>query len=60
MDMHHRERGARRGGIAGFWLIGIGVWMMLVQTHAFGLDEHNSWPFLIILSGIIMLLRGLR
>jgi hypothetical protein len=48
----------KRGG--GLWLIGIGSWMMLVQTHAFGFDSHNSWPLLVIMSGLAMLVRGLR
>ena len=44
----------------GVWLIGIGAVMLLAQTHAFGLDSHNSWPLFIILSGLIMLIRGVR
>ncbi len=54
-------RARMRGGtIGGLWLIGIGVWMLLSQTHAFGLDFHNSWPLFIILSGLIMLVKALR
>jgi hypothetical protein len=49
-----------RGAGPGAWLIVIGLWQLLVQTHAFGLDSHNSWPLLIILSGVLMLIRGLR
>ena len=66
----YRERtldGGRRmrlrhpgGATGGLWLIGIGGWMMLAQTHLFGLDYHNSWPLFIILSGIIVLIRGIR
>lgn len=52
-----RWRARRTGGV---WLIGIGIWMLIVQTHAFGLDYHNSWPLFIILSGIMMLIRGLQ
>ena len=52
-----RRRGRHAGGL---WLIGMGVWLLLVQTHAFGFDQHNSWPLFIILSGLIMLIRGIR
>lgn len=55
--MRVRQRGGATGGL---WLIGIGAWMMLAQTHLFGLDYHNSWPLFIIMSGIIVLIRGLR
>lgn len=51
----------RHGGSnSGFWLIGIGVWMMVSQMHLFGLDYGNSWPLFIILSGVMMILRGAR
>lgn len=56
-DMRRRRRGGVTGGI---WLIGIGGVMLLAQTHAFGLDAHNSWPLFIVLSGLIMLIRGVR
>ena len=52
-----RARGRHAGGV---WLIGIGVWLLIVQTHALGFDQHNSWPLFIILSGLIMLIRGIR
>jgi len=44
----------------GLWLIVVGVWLLLEQTHAFGLDSHNGWPLLVIVGGVIMLVRGLR
>jgi hypothetical protein len=50
----------RNAATSGLWLIGVGACLMLVQTHAFGLDFHNSWPLFIILSGVMMLVRGLR
>jgi hypothetical protein len=60
-DGRPRMRSRKRGGTTGgLWLIGIGAWLMLVQTHAFGLDSHNSWPIFIIMSGIVMLIRGVR
>ena len=50
----------RGGGSGGLWLIGIGVWMMVSQMHVFGLTYGNSWPLFIILSGIMMVVRGMR
>jgi|GEM_PF-606302 hypothetical protein len=60
-DGRPRMRLRRRGNPAGgFWLIGIGVWMMVSQMHLFGLSFNNSWPLFIILSGIMMVVRGAR
>jgi len=52
----------RRGdGFAGgLWLLGLGCWMLVSQLHLFGLEYRTSWPLLVILSGIIMLVRGTR
>jgi len=52
----------RRGGGAtsGIWLMGVGVWLLLSQTGAFGLAFHNSWPLLIILGGVITVIRGFK
>jgi len=55
--MNVRKRGGLTGGL---WLVGVGCWMLVSQLHLFGLDYHTSWPLLIILSGTIMLLRGVR
>lgn len=55
--MRSRRAGARTGGL---WLIGVGCWMLVSQLHVFGLDFGTSWPLLIILSGTIMLVRGVR
>ena len=55
------RHGRRRGGMAGgVWLVGVGCWMIVSQQHLWGLDYRTSWPLLLILSGIMMLLRGLR
>ena len=60
-DGRARTRVRPRGGASGgFWLIGIGVWMMVSQMHLFGLTFGNSWPLFIILSGIMVVLRGAR
>lgn len=56
-----RPRLRRRGGAtSGIWLIGIGAWMLVAQGHVFGLTYHNSWPLFIVLSGIIMVIRGFK
>jgi LiaI-LiaF-like transmembrane region len=55
--MKLRKRGGLTGGL---WLVGVGCWMLVSQLHLFGLDYHTSWPLLIILSGTIMLVRGVR
>ena len=52
-----RKPGALTGG---FWLIGVGCWMLVSQMNLFGLNYGTSWPLLVILSGIIMLVRGVR
>jgi hypothetical protein len=53
----HRRRG---GSLAGLWLMGLGLWMLVSQIHLWGLDFHNSWPLIVILSGVIVLVRGIR
>ena len=57
----HR-RGGRRGrnSFAGLWMIGIGAWMLVSQTHLFGLTFGTSWPLLVILTGIMIVIRGIR
>ena len=64
-----RERGADgtrivrrrvRSGRSGLWLIGIGGWMLISQNHLFGLSYATSWPLFIILSGLMLILRGIR
>ena len=54
--------GGRRGGrgTGGFWLIGIGVWMLVSQAHLFGLSYQTSWPLLLIMAGLTAVIRGMR
>ena len=60
-DGTSQTRLRKRGGLTGgLWLVGVGCWMLVSQLHVFGLDYHTSWPLLIILSGTIMLARGVR
>ena len=55
-----RGRHGHRGGLGGIWLIGIGSWMLVSQTHLFGLDFGNSWPLIVILAGVMIMIRGMR
>jgi hypothetical protein len=59
-DERARRVPARSRGTAGVWLIGIGAWMIASQTHLFGLTYGNSWPLFIVLTGIVMVIRGAR
>lgn len=53
-------RPGRSGGMGGFWLIGVGLWLLVSQTHLFGLDFGTSWPLIVILAGVMILIRGVR
>lgn len=56
-----RTRVRPRGGPgAGLWMMGIGTWMLVSQIHLWGFDFHTSWPLLVILSGVMLLVRGVR
>jgi hypothetical protein len=60
-DGTSRMRARRGGGLTGgLWLLGVGCWMLLSQLHLFGFTYGTSWPLLLILSGMIMLVRGTR
>ena len=47
-------------GTGGFWLMGIGVWMLISQAHLFGLTYGTSWPLLLIMAGLMTAIRGMR
>lgn len=55
-----RMRRRRGGGIGGLWLIGVGTWMLVSQSHLFGMTFHTSWPLLMVLAGVMMVIRGMR
>jgi len=59
-DERIRPRHRRRRGTGGLWLIGIGVWMLVSQSHIFGLRYDTSWPLFIIVAGLIIMIRGTR
>ena len=54
------RKGRQDRATGGFWLIGVGVWLLVSKTHLFGLDFGNSWPLLIIIAGLIVMMRGMR
>lgn len=55
-----RGRHRRHSGLGGIWLIGIGSWMLVSQSHLFGLNFGNSWPLIVILAGLMIVIRGMR
>jgi hypothetical protein len=55
-----RSHGVGGRGASGLWLIGIGVWMLISQMHLWGFTYATSWPLIVILSGIVLLGRGIR
>jgi hypothetical protein len=55
------RRGRRaRGSTGGLWLIGLGTWMLVAQTHLFGLSYETAWPLLLVFMGLVIAIRGLR
>ena len=46
----------RRGGV---WLVFIGLWLLANTNHYFGLDWHNSWPIVLIGSGVMITVNAL-
>ena len=55
-----RRRCRRNDPLGGLWLVGIGAWLMASQTHLFGLTFGTSWPLLVILTGVMIVIRGIR
>lgn len=41
---------------SGLWMVFMGLWLFAVFEHLFGLTFRNSWPFVIIASGVSMIL----
>jgi len=40
----------------GLWLIGLGGWFLVANLGLFGFDWANSWPLVIILSGVVTII----
>lgn len=41
----------------GIWTVCIGLWLFVVLEEMWGLTFRNSWPLLIIISGVTMAIR---
>ena len=41
---------------SGLWNVFMGLWIFAVFEHMYGLTWSNSWPFVIIASGVTMIL----
>jgi hypothetical protein len=52
--------GRPRSWRAGVWLVFLGVWGLVNEFHAFGLDYGSSWPLLIIGAGVGMVWRAVE
>jgi cell wall-active antibiotic response 4TMS protein YvqF len=58
-DELRRIRHRRHVG-SGLWLVAIGSWMLVSELHLFGLTYHTSWPLLIVVLGVSIIIRGWR
>ena len=52
----HKRAGIRRSGV---WLIIIGVWAFVSDSHLFGLTFGTSWPLLVMGSGALLVWKAL-
>ena len=52
--------GRPRSRRVGVWLIFVGLWGLVNEFHAFGLDYGTSWPILIIGAGVGMVWRAVE
>ena len=51
------ERSDRNSGL---WLVAIGLWLYVNENALWGLDYDNSWPFLLVFGGLMMVGKALR
>jgi hypothetical protein len=54
------RHGRQRGMFGGLWMVGLGCWLLISETHMFGLTFGTSWPLLLILMGALIAIRGWR
>jgi LiaI-LiaF-like transmembrane region len=52
-----RRAGCRRSGV---WLIMVGLWALVSDSHLFGFTFATSWPLLLIGAGVLMVWRALE
>jgi hypothetical protein len=43
---------------SGLWIVGVGVWLQLSNSHFLGLSWASSWPILLMLLGGGMVVRA--
>ena len=51
------ERSDRSSGL---WLIAIGLWLYVNENNVWDMDYSNSWPFLLVFGGLMMVGKALR
>jgi hypothetical protein len=52
--------GRSRSRRSGVWLIMIGLWGVVSESHLFGFTFATSWPLLVIGAGVIIVWRSLE
>ena len=55
-DEGHRRR---HRGFGGVWLVVVGSWLVVNESHVMGLTYNDSWPLLIIAIGVLIVVREL-
>ena len=50
--------GCTRGRRSGAWLVFIGCWGLMNEFHTLGFDYQNSWPLVVIFSGLNIVWRS--
>jgi hypothetical protein len=50
---------ARRRSFGGVWLVVIGGWLIVNESHLMGLTYEDSWPVLIVAAGVMIVAQGL-
>ena len=45
--------------ISGLWLVFIGIWLYISIEHIWGLSFRDTWPIVLILCGVSLVLKNL-
>lgn len=48
-----------RAVISGLWLVFIGIWLYISIDHLWGLSFRETWPIVLILCGVGLILKNL-
>jgi LiaF transmembrane domain len=57
---HPYPDGRSRSRRSGVWLIMIGLWALVSDSHLFGFTFNTSWPLLVIGAGVLIVWRSLE